>query len=96
MLARYFVCYDIRDKKRLRLVHRKMRGYGVRVQYSVFRCDLSAREKAQLISELGDIIDHQADQVLLVNLGPAEGRGDEVVDALGLPYGVAPRSAVIV
>ena len=96
MLTRYFVCYDIRDTKRLRRVHKTMRGYGVGVQFSVVRCDLSLREKAQLIADLTDLIDHCVDKVLIVNLGPADGRGAEVVESLGVPYQVPPRFAVIV
>jgi CRISPR-associated protein Cas2 len=35
---------------------------------------------------LARIINHDEDQVLFVHLGPAEGRGDRVITALGLPY----------
>ena len=37
-------------------------------------------------AELAPIIHHDEDQVLFVNLGPAEGRGDRVITALGKPY----------
>ena len=36
--------------------------------------------------QLSEVIDYQEDQVLFVSLGPAEGRGDRVITALGLPY----------
>jgi CRISPR-associated protein Cas2 len=32
------------------------------------------------------VIHHDEDQVLFVNLGQAEGRGDRVITALGKPY----------
>jgi CRISPR-associated protein Cas2 len=35
---------------------------------------------------LREIIHHNDDQVLFVNLGPSEGRGDRVITALGKPY----------
>ena len=52
---RYLVAYDVSHPKRLRLVYRKMLGYGHPLQYSVFQCDLSAVEKLKLIAETGSI-----------------------------------------
>ena len=40
----------------------------------------------RLHSELAGIIHHDEDQVLFIDLGPAEGRGDRVISALGKPY----------
>ncbi len=37
-------------------------------------------------ADLAAIIHHTEDQVIFVSLGPAEGRGDRVITALGLPY----------
>jgi CRISPR-associated protein Cas2 len=41
---RYLVAYDIREDRRLRNVATCMEGYGERIQYSVFVCDLSDQE----------------------------------------------------
>lgn len=86
MRTTYLVCYDIADDKRLRRVFKVCKNYGDHLQFSVFECDLSASERAQLEQRLGEIIEHTEDQVLFVALGPAEGRGDRVITALGLPY----------
>lgn len=86
MRSSYLVCYDICDDKRLRQVFKIMRGYGDHLQYSVFECQLSRIDLAKLKAELGAVIDHKADQVLFVELGPSEGRGDRVITALGKPY----------
>jgi len=86
MRTSYLVCYDISDEKRLGAVHKKMRGYGDHLQYSVFECQLTPQDLVRCRAELGNIIDHKADQVLFVNLGPADGRGDRVIAALGRPY----------
>lgn len=91
-----FVSYDISDDRRLRLVYRLMRGRGDHVQYSVFRCELSARERIELIAALDALIDHAADQVLLIDTGPAEGRGGDCVESLGKPFVTIARRAVIV
>jgi CRISPR-associated protein Cas2 len=82
----YLVCYDICDDKRLRKVFKTMRGYGDHLQYSVFECQFTARDLVRCRTELARIVKHDEDQVLFVHLGPAEGRGDRVITALGLPY----------
>ena len=86
MRTTYLVCYDIADDKRLRKVFNICRNFGDHLQFSVFECDLSPSEKIALESGLGDIIDHDEDQVLFVHLGPTEGRGGRMITALGLPY----------
>lgn len=86
MRTSYIVCYDICDDKRLRNVFKKMRGYGDHLQLSVFECQFTPEDLVRCRSELGEIIDHREDQVIFVNLGPAEGRGDRVITALGKPY----------
>ncbi|MCB1021460.1 MAG: CRISPR-associated endonuclease Cas2 [Acidobacteria bacterium] len=82
----YIVAYDIADPKRLRLVFKTMRAWGDHLQYSVFECQLTRMDLARLRAELAEIIHHDLDQVLFVDLGPAEGRGDRVISALGKPY----------
>jgi CRISPR-associated protein Cas2 len=82
----YLVCYDICDEKRLRAVFRTMKNWGDHLQYSVFECQLTPADLARCQYELSQIINHAEDQVLFVDLGPAQGRGDRVITALGKPY----------
>jgi CRISPR-associated protein Cas2 len=86
MRTTYLVCYDITDDKRLRKVFKACGNFGDHLQYSVFECDLNPSEKVELETTLSDIIKHDEDQVIFVGLGPAAGRGDRVITALGLPY----------
>lgn len=86
MRTSYLVCYDIADAKRLRRVFKACKNYGDHLQFSIFECDLNPAEKAALEAELTAIINHAEDQVIFVRLGPAEGRGDRVITALGVPY----------
>ena len=86
MRQSYLVSYDIADEKRLRKVFKTMRNYGDHLQFSVFECQLTQADLARCRRDLALIIHHDEDQVLFVNLGPAEGRGDRVITALGLPY----------
>ena len=86
MRTTYLVCYDITEARRLRRVFKLCKNYGNHLQYSVFECDLNPAEKTQLETKLAELIKHDEDQVMFVSLGPAEGRGDRVITALGLPY----------
>jgi CRISPR-associated protein Cas2 len=96
MRISYLICYDICDDKRLRRVFKIMRGYGDHLQYSVFECQLTSMDLVHLRSELSGIIHHDEDQVLFVNLGPAEGRGDRVITALGKPYSAVDAPCIVV
>jgi CRISPR-associated protein Cas2 len=86
MRTSYLVCYDISDEKRLRKVFKLMRGFGDHLQFSVFECQFTATDLVRCREALRGVIDHGEDQVLFVNLGPAEGRGERVISALGKPY----------
>jgi CRISPR-associated protein Cas2 len=92
----YIVTYDICDDKRWRLVFKIMRNYGDHLQYSVFRCELSARERAEMMSKLTAVIHHSEDQILIFPLGPAGGFREESVFSVGLPYKPMLQGAVIV
>jgi CRISPR-associated protein Cas2 len=96
MRTSYLVAYDISNDKRLRQVFQIMRGWGDHLQYSIFECQLSSFDLIKLRIELDSVIHHDEDQVLFVNLGPAEGRGDRVITALGRPYTRMDAPCIIV
>jgi CRISPR-associated protein Cas2 len=95
MRNRYLVTYDITDDDRRTQVFRTLRGYGEHLQYSVFRCDLTATDRAFLTTALHPLIDHGYDQILIVDLGPIEGRGGTCITSIGRRY-IAPERTVIV
>ncbi|MFD1425083.1 MULTISPECIES: CRISPR-associated endonuclease Cas2 [Laceyella] len=66
----YLVSYDISDQKRWRKIFKIMKGYGEHVQYSVFLCQLSNTQKAELIAKLDPVIHQFQDQIMLVHIGP--------------------------
>jgi CRISPR-associated protein Cas2 len=68
---RYLVAYDIRDDQRLRSIAKCMVGYGQRIQYSVFICDLSDREKIALRGDVTTLMKEPEDSVMIVDLGIA-------------------------
>ncbi len=92
----FIVSYDISDPKRLRQVYKLMRGRGEHIQLSVFRCELNRRELFELRGELGQLINHDEDQVLFVDIGPVEGRGADCIASLGRAYTLPERRAVVV
>jgi CRISPR-associated protein Cas2 len=65
----WLVCYDVRDDKRLRRAAKHLEGYGERVQYSVFRCWLTAREAERLRWELTQLLEAE-DDALMIPLCP--------------------------
>lgn len=93
---RYIVAYDVSDEKRLRKVFKTMRGYGDPIQYSVFRCDLSDKEKVLMFEALGKVINHKEDQVLVIDIGPPDARGSECVEILGRPSPAPVQETVVV
>lgn len=91
----FVVSYDVCDPKRLRRVFRIMKGWGIPLQYSVFQCDLSAKQLVDLKSELEDEMDLHVDQVLFINIGPTEGRAKDAIAAMGKPYTFPNNGSVI-
>lgn len=51
----YAVVYDITCDRERRRVDKLMKGFGFRIQKSVFECRLDRRGKAELIEQLGKL-----------------------------------------
>lgn len=96
MRQTYLITYDICDPKRLRQVFQTMRGYGDHLQFSVFRCDLTLRDLAELRQLLLDIVQSDQDQVLFVDLGPSDGRARTCIESMGRAYVHPERLALVI
>ena len=83
MRNRFIVAYDVSDAKRLRRTFKKMNGFGEPVQYSVFACDLSRKERVLMEEALVEIINLKEARVLIIDTGPVEGRSAEKLATLG-------------
>ncbi len=92
----FLVCYDIGDDKRLRKVFKTMRDFGDHLQYSIFECQFTPTDLARCRQAMADLIHHTQDQVLFIDLGPTEGRGDRVITALGQPYAPLDAACIVV
>ena len=66
----HLVSYDIRDPKRWRKLYRVIRGYGRRLQYSVFRVSATELQIARLKWELQRILAPE-DALLVIRLCPS-------------------------
>jgi CRISPR-associated protein Cas2 len=67
---KYLICYDIRDQRRLRHVHRTIRDFGTPVQFSVFEAELNQCEMDMLRQSLLKVIDLDQDRVSFYPLSP--------------------------
>jgi CRISPR-associated protein Cas2 len=96
MRNRFIVSYDITSDRRRTFVYKTLRGFGDHIQYSVFRCDLSPRERIEMIAALHPLIDHDEDQILLIDLGPIEGRASQCITSLGRRYNNPESLAIVI
>lgn len=80
----FLVTYDICCPTRLRRVHKLMLGHGQPVQYSVFRCFLTAARKVTLMSQLLEIIHCDEDQIIIFELGSADTAMTRAIEVLGV------------
>jgi len=91
---RYLIAYDISGDKRRTAVFKLLLSQGDHVQYSVFLCELSAKELAGVRGRLSELIHARDDQVIIVDLGAAAGDTDTLVDCLGKRYTPTQRVQV--
>ncbi len=96
MRFRYVITYDISDGKRLRKVFGTMRNWGDHVQLSVFFSELNDKEKVEMMLDLRKVINEKEDQVLIIRLGPVDGREKHAVETLGKKFNIPGGSARII
>ncbi len=61
----WLLCYDIRDPKRLRRVHRLAANLGFSINYSIFYMELKPKIFDALVQQLRKVIDPDFDDVRL-------------------------------
>ncbi len=71
-MEKWLVIYDIRDEKRLVKTAKKLLGYGIRVQKSVFEIKANGKVMEKLRREILKIIDADVDQIVYFNLCEAD------------------------
>lgn len=91
----YIVTYDISDTRRWRRVFKTMHGFGEWLQLSVFQCRLSRRRRAELETQLRELIKSGEDHVLLIDVGPAD-KIEVAVTSLGRTFAAIEREAIVI
>jgi CRISPR-associated protein Cas2 len=81
---RYLLTYDVREPKRLRRIHQVAKAFGYPLQYSVFVCDLTPVELIALKRALTAAANLRHDSIAIFDLGPADRRGVECIEFLGV------------
>lgn len=91
----YLISYDIADDKRRNRVFETLLGNGDHAQYSVFFCELSPQELAQLRARLSQLINFREDQVLILDLGDTQNPLENILDCLGKRYNPQTRVQIV-
>lgn len=73
-----------------------MRGFGEHLQLSVFQCDLTPVQKVRMMAALSEVINHEQDQVVIIDLGASEGREVKEIQAIGRPMEVVGRDPLVI
>ncbi len=82
----YVVTYDVSNDKRRNHIFKTLHDYGDHVQFSVFVCQLTKRERIDLMATLTDIVHHNEDQVMLIDLGAAQTDCQTLIQTVGKAY----------
>ena len=95
MRKRYLIAYDVSDDKRRTAIFKTLMGNGDHVQFSVFLCQLSDMELARLKGNLAESVNARQDQVVILDLGPADNDLASRFECIGKAYTPPTRVMVI-
>ena len=95
MRKRYLIAYDVSDDKRRNSVFKALTGNGDHLQFSVFLCELNDVELARLKGGLAEAINNRQDQVIILDLGPADSAVESRLECIGMAYSPPARVTVI-
>lgn len=66
--ALYIAAYDVASPRRLRQLHRTVKGYATGGQKSVFECFLSSSERRALLVQARSVINEREDRFALLRV----------------------------
>ena len=92
----FVVSYDIMDQKRLQKIHKTMKGFGEPIHYSVFRCNLTPKGRMEMKVALYKLLKHDEDRIMIIDLGPVDGRVADRIEFMGVHPEEMKRKAIIV
>jgi len=91
----YLISYDVSSDKRRTKVFNSLDDVGDHVQFSVFLCELTNKELAQLRSDLHPHVHEREDQLLILDLGPAHLSLEAAMEVIGRPHKPLVRTLII-
>jgi len=62
----YIIAYDIEKQKARTKVSKKLEAFGLRVQLSVFECEINKKELKKLKDEIEELINSNSDSVMFI------------------------------
>ena len=74
-MSTYIIGYDIRDPKRLAKVHRKMLGFGIPIEYSVFLMTGTLGDALRCASVMRTVVNLREDDVRCYRIPDRGARG---------------------
>lgn len=89
---KYIISYDITNDKKRAKIAKKLEACGVRLQYSLFECDLTVVQLARLSNDLKSLINRNADSVMYF---PLCGRCNAARKSEGVEKVIIPARSVI-
>ncbi|NLW85251.1 MAG: CRISPR-associated endonuclease Cas2 [Planctomycetes bacterium] len=95
MRKRYLIAYDVSDDKRRTALFKTLMGNGDHVQFSVFICQLNDVELERLKSSIRRSVNFRQDQVIVLDLGPADSELASRLECIGKAYEPPARVMVV-
>jgi CRISPR-associated protein Cas2 len=92
---RYLIAYDVSDDKRRTALFKTLMGNGDHVQFSVFICQLNDVELERLKSSIRRSVNFRQDQVIVLDLGPADSELASRLECIGKAYEPPARVMVV-
>jgi len=92
---RYLIAYDVSDDKRRNGIFKALMDNGDHVQFSVFLCHLNPVELERLKGLLREHVNVRQDQIVILDLGPAESELTNRLECIGKSYSPPARVLVI-
>lgn len=80
---RYILAYDVASDARRARVAKTLESYGDRLQYSVFIIDTKPAKMIRLKVAVTEQIDRTTDSLLVCDLGPLIGEGNQRIEFVG-------------
>jgi len=87
------VSYDIIDDKKRTKLAKKLCGYGVRVQYSVFECRLNMKKLKEMKKEALEFIDKEKDSLRIYKVC---NECERKIESFGIKQGIGEEGKPII